>query len=280
MGLVLDAHRNVLVADAGNRRIRLIPAVNERWDGQPQSGFDPKVYRIAFVSNSFAYYNCMWDDSIAGIIEQRLNADHALLGLSKPVIVEALPLGNSLVGHSRYLASVLAQGSVDLVIWSLNTNMFADHFDVWPFIDPDFSHRNARIWGNVIQEGYKSLRHAGIPVLLTDSLMGHHASMAEVTRWRDFPRGDVPMTVHPEWRFMERRPNVGYEANVAMEHFLAKSGVNDYLPTYRRFLDYERGTHLPLSSSYNVHFAPSGNAFYARLIVEHLEQVRPWARTR
>jgi streptogramin lyase len=276
MGLVLDGQRNIMVADAGNRRIRLIPAVNERWESYSPSGADPNVYHVVFISNSFAYYNSMWDDSIAGIIEQRLNADRAVIGLSKRVEVLPMSKGNSLSGHGQYISSVLAQGGVDLVIWSLNTNMFMQHFDVWPFIESDFSKKNNGAWRKIIRDTAASLHEAGVRLLLTDSPIGHQTSLAEVTRWRDFPRGDVPLDPHPEWRFMERRPDAEYGVTMNMERFLVSLGVDDYMPTYERFLEYERGPHLPLCSSDNAHFNPVGNALYARMIVDHLESVRPW----
>ena len=74
MGIALDESNDVIVADGGNRRIRMLPAVDTRWAVRDSLALpeEPSIFRMVLVSNSFGFWNCMWPDSIAGTLEQRI----------------------------------------------------------------------------------------------------------------------------------------------------------------------------------------------------------------
>ncbi|MDQ2663595.1 MAG: SMP-30/gluconolactonase/LRE family protein, partial [Candidatus Eremiobacteraeota bacterium] len=83
LGITLGAQNSIVIADTGNRRIRRLTGLNLRGPVMPETQLlapsaPPKTYRIAYVGNSFVWHNTMWDDSIEGRLQERLNVDGAL----------------------------------------------------------------------------------------------------------------------------------------------------------------------------------------------------------
>ncbi len=84
MGVTIDRAGNVVVADSGSRRIRLITHFDRSHDAhtEPQRAMvelapRPGAYRIAFIGSSFIYTYLRWDDSIPGVFESALAPDFA-----------------------------------------------------------------------------------------------------------------------------------------------------------------------------------------------------------
>jgi hypothetical protein len=272
MGIALNSAGNIFVADAGNRRIRLVPKIDLRSYQTAPVGSDAGVYRIAFISNSFAYHFSMWPDSIEGTLEQRLNADRSRIGLPRRVSVQAIPYGNSLESHAEYIENILAQGSADLVIWSVNSNLFRYDFEHWMFVAPVFSTDNDRKWRGVIFKARGALETAGIPLVVADQPFGIELSPTETTDLREVYSLRAE-GAHLGWL---RDPTYGYDINTEMEDFLASLRLQYYVPTFGQFVTRERNGHEPLSSDVDPHYNGIGNAFYGNLLADYLEKHRPW----
>ena len=123
-GLTLAQNGDVVIADAGNRRIRVIPAFDRRRaiDEPVAPAFDRAYYNVVYVGNSFAFWNSLWGDSVAGTIERGLNAERAKLGIPRRVRVTAARFdGSGVTAQASFIREALADGHADLVIWSFNS---------------------------------------------------------------------------------------------------------------------------------------------------------------
>jgi hypothetical protein len=281
LGLAAGPKGEILVADAGNRRIRSVPAVDPRWTvgyGSATPPKEPAYYKAFFVSNSFAFENVVWADSIPGLVEKRINAERAKLGLDKPLKMEvgyftAVPLEP----QAQYIRESLADGTVDLVIWNLNPHFFHDAVGDWEVALPEFTPSAEARWKAAIETTYDKLKASKTQLILVDEPLGPHLGPAESFAYREFLSYDKSLRLgYDKYGQLPRLPEYGYQTNVDMEKLLGSLGI-PYLPTLERFTAYERGPHAPLYSNYDFHFTPAGDAFLADMIVAYLEKTRPWA---
>lgn len=272
LGLAVTPAGSLIVADAGNRRIRTIPALNLRDGDKSPAALDPSVYRIAFVSNSYAFYNSTWDDSIAGVIEKELNDQRGLIGLAKPARVQAIDIGNDLVAHRDYVRQILAVDSTALVIWSLNSGMFVNDFNpLWFFRQPDTSPENLNRIRALIDDGAGALRAAGKVVLIADQPLGSQLPPTESIVYRDAVLSSTSAGDREKLLQLDFDPS-----NRAIETFLKDLGF-PYYGTYDAFLAAEKRSHVPLwALDEEAHFSPAGNMFYGHLLASYLIQTRPW----
>jgi hypothetical protein len=284
LGLALDARGDILVADAGNRRVRSVPAVNTRWTedyGTAPPPRKPDKYHVFFLSNSFSFENVVWDDSIAGLVEKRLNAEREKIGLPKPVEFEVAYFAAApLVAETEYVEQSLAAGTVDLVVWNLNTHFFHDDFLDWETALPEFTPANEARWKAALERANRALTASKTQLLLLDEPLGTHLGPQEGSAFRDAVvyeksnhKGyDVG---YGKYGQILGTPGYGYDVNVALERFLASTGI-PYAPTYDKLLAYERGPHVPLYSNIDFHLTPAGDAFVADVLASYLESARPW----
>jgi len=273
LGLAADAQGNVLVADAGNRRIRFVPRVNPRWPRGLPSDRNANLYQIAYVSNSFAFKNTFWDDSIEAGIARRLNADRAAIDLPEPVDIDGLVFPDTpLKAQAQIIEELYGSGNVDLVVLSLNSFFFHDRSPSQPwFLPPDYSPQNEIEWGAILAHLHDTLAAAHTQLVLVDHPFGYEVGPAEDV----FEKEDLSLAAYAAYGQMIRTPGFGDETDRRMEAYLSTLGI-PHFSTYDRFVAYERKAHAPLFPSGDFHFSTLGNAFYADAVAGWLEQLKPW----
>jgi len=128
-GLLIDG-RSILVADAGNRRIRQLPLPHFRTqeygfeDAEP---YDDRHFEIAFVGPSYAFWDSHDDnDSVCGALERRLN-NARLLG--KPVQCHAHRIDEAQPAQVfNYIQETLSFRHIDLFIIESSPRQVDDKF--------------------------------------------------------------------------------------------------------------------------------------------------------
>jgi len=269
-GVALAPNGDIVVADAGNRRIRVIPAIDRRRAiAQPlPQQIDRSEYTIVYIGNSYAFWDSMWEDSIPGTIERRLNADRAALGISRPVRVLAARFdGSGITAKLQFIREVLADSGPDLILWSFNgfdlgaeqQAQSAKHLSIEQTADAlSLSLGDARTY---LAAKNVALFAAAQPVGIGFSPTEATYSKLDLQFWRPFDQ-------------------TGTYIEGLIEKAIAKSGVPAAL-TFADFDAYEKGDRpVPLYDSIEggYHFNPAGNAFYAGLLVRALEARKPWVQ--
>jgi hypothetical protein len=260
LGMALDAHGDIVLADAGNRRIRLLPAPDVRWALSGDDRLPPKpagVYRIAVFGDAANFSNAMADDSIAADLERRLAADSAKIGLAgRKVEVETISLAAAdLSTQSQYLATRVPAGSLDTVIWSLGSNAFDQFprggtlFEDQPFVEGVIKHTAAR------------LQAKGISLVLAMHPIASEMTAGEAT---------YTMLLGPGGAI-----DPGLRNFMTTEGFTGSLGLPE-IPVAQRFVDVERGPHVPLFGTDDGHLTPAGNALYAQILGDGLSALHPW----
>jgi len=264
LGIALGRNGELLVADAGNRRIRAITGVDYRHAVAPavgllDLGFAPSrdEYRIAYVGNSAVWYNTEWPDSIEGSIEASLNRDHILASRAIRVIGIA---GNEKLGVATQYAEWLAKiGTADLVVLQLNTgnlvSSFADAHGTLPPVSAWEPQMIARL-----AELRKQLSARGVPLVVVTHPFPNefdHAESAYTHVTQDYS-GANDLT------------------GTAINDAVRRSGAA-LIDLWPNFYDYERQpVHAALFGGDDFHFSKNGRMIVGQWVSSALEQLAPW----
>lgn len=267
-GLALAPNGDIAVADAGNRRIRMVPAIDRRralTEPVPQH-FDRAYFNVVYIGNSYAFWNAMWDDSIPGTIESRLNAERAALGIDRPVRVTAARFdGSGVTAKLQYVKESLADAGPDMILWSFNGFDFgaeaaaqsAKHLTL---------EQTADVLASILRDLAATLAGKKIAFFAGTQPVGIAFAPAEST---------FPKLISPSWRPFDQN---GLYIESLIERAVATSGVPSVL-SLSTFEEFERGPRpTPLFEPVEggFHFTPAGNAFYADILVRALETQKPW----
>lgn len=273
LAVAIGPDRTVAVADAGNRRIRMFPLMSTRRpvDGRiDEFAAGGAAYRIVVVGDSYAFTDALWDDSFPGLLEARLNADRATVGLANPPRVSVVQInGASLSAILDYADNDLAAGSANLLVWELNLGNLL--FEIGK------GQPNTAGGGVALNESTVFDRTRVVIEKLRVLAAQRHMKLfiviqpvAESTS----PVEDIAM------RDILYTPKYTDAQFLSFERHLievVKAGGVPYVAALDDFMAYERNPHeTPLYLTGDPHIAPAGNAFLARIAADALERLRPW----
>lgn len=279
-GLALNRDGSILVADSGNRRIRVITGVDPRGpvlangDGTMAVPTQPAgSYRVVVIGNSLTFADALWPDSIPGQIEQGLIRDRVSLGLKAcPNVIAYRFSSGGISDFATFLGTYYGDHEADLVVFMLDTNNLAHELESIPPLPPQ-SKTPAQIESDYpeLQLRLKKLRDTvrsgGAAFVMSLIPDGRGISPLE-TLWRDsFFDFDMKSQL-PGFR--------SYSFTVEFERLVKETGIRT-LDLFPPMLQAEESPgRVPLYNHADVHPTIDGSILIGRLTLEGLEKWRPW----
>jgi hypothetical protein len=134
-GICLDKRGRLIIADAGNRRIRQLSDFSFRETVLPDfSNYAPQpdAFNIVLIGQSYLFSGILWPDSIAGTLESDLVRNSSFSGLRQSVHVEAIRADGIGFAAMSSLANefVVPRSGVNVVAFLLTPVTFAPVDDV------------------------------------------------------------------------------------------------------------------------------------------------------
>jgi hypothetical protein len=245
------AGNSVIVADAGNHRLRRITLPNFRRSEAGVSDtyhYDQSHFEVVYASASNAFWDSLGDDSICAGIERTIDASHRT---SKPARCHTVRLDAvQLPEVESYVKTALLFRKFDVLVIGANAGT----------VHPAFGSAAA-----------------GIPAL--------HAALADlITSLKPTGARLVMMWLNDNYYFSNDENLITHETElgrfaddmaVNVNYSTVTSALRD-LPlaqydTYKEFLDYEqRPDHLPLFANPGTHLNPRGNSFLGEHMAKFL----------
>jgi hypothetical protein len=297
MGIAKMPDGSIAVADMGNRRIRMVapsrgddqsaespapalaktdvPGSGEIVAGEdPFPGMSDRYYRIAYLGNSYSFYNTRWSDSISGLIEAKLRSNWRDLGFPKePKLISISPV-RGLDGFRDYINNILSLGVVDAVILQLNATNIGESFPPPHSATYDFK-AYARTWTSptrrFIVDMNTELKKAGIPLVVVVNPTAAHLSPLEVSV-------SAEVTGFQDWLFLLYGPPSGDTFEKDMSGAVSQSGVLS-IDLFPSFLAAEQDAHrVPLFGTTNAHYSQNGRVLAANSIVKAFIRMHFWRK--
>ncbi|MBV8807537.1 MAG: hypothetical protein JO033_02585 [Acidobacteriaceae bacterium] len=254
MGVAVDSHGDVLIADTGHKRIVRISAIDRtrfmRLRNLLTLNADPRDFRILIVGNSFVWFSSTAKNSLAAYVEQKLLADRALRDSGRTPRV--LYTRSTIEAQPSLVKEVLSVSNIDFMIVVTNFFDWGHYFGATNWKEKYLAQEVATI---------DALRPARMPVLFVVT-----PASSEVT---------------PLERLYEREnltsPDADFEQPEAPFLSMLQSIGPPVLSLYPEFRAYElsSGTRS-LYANEDLHLSPFGRMFVGGLIAKRLETMRPW----
>lgn len=293
MGLAVMRNGSIAVADTGNRRIRLLrpqatrssplvatpsraPSPSEGAvivaGEDPFKPLDAHRYRIAYIGNSYVFFNTTWDDSIPGRIERGLQANWKSLGFPlRPQLVAISPIAD-FDGISQYIEYVLAVGVVDAVILQINGVTIDGSF---PVAKGESAQTYQAEWIEktraILLHERDVLRANGIPLVVVVNPIGTDLSPL------DTPVIDELLSP-PEWRYLDYGPPAGRDREGSFLQVFAGTNLDSILVSPAFLANEQSAQRLPLFGTYDGHYSQNGRALAAQTVLDALIARRFWQR--
>ncbi|MHB8703195.1 MAG: NHL repeat-containing protein [Candidatus Tyrphobacter sp.] len=256
----------IYVADAGDRRIRKLSAFDRRGAILAFSRLLPRTptapYRVAYVGNSFTFYDTTFSDSIEGRLENKLN--HA--GASGPQETSAvLPIwtGSNLEASASYLETLAPTGLFNVVVLQLNTANLRETYGV---TDVNLA-STAAAWqpklATLMRSLGASLRRSNVALLIEIQPYGRQVALAE-----NIYSQLKNATIEP--------PQLDVEELLSVPVRLSGARDLDLWPVFEAAERSNAGMALFMTN--DDHFSRNGRALVADALYDALMRWRPWGR--
>jgi sugar lactone lactonase YvrE len=275
MGIACSPAGRIVVADAGNKRVREVGAFDMR-SGETPPQFDAPnrehEFRIALLGNSFIWTGSAPRETIGDQIEIDLDRDPGLR--AKGLTVRVIPIrkyGIVLPAASDYIREFLSDGQVDAVVLLVNSQFVASTVGPGKATTPeaaavfaDFTKQLDGIHHQLAQQKIAFLAVA-VPFAFEFSpLENAYGMMTGIAGTYVPPDSDADYSI--------------FHAKLIAA--MRASGA-PVLDAWQTFAAEERSPeHRPLYGASELHLGPHGDAVLASAIAQALAARKPWASSK
>ena len=274
-GLAIATDGSIAIADAGSRRIRVLTKLDRTHDAHPAGAIPTpshaaNTFRVAFIGNSYLWVYDRWEDSIPGLVEQRLSRDPSFLASKKRLAVTPFVFpGAPVAAQANWINGVLGRtNAADLVIFSVTTLSINGMPGVPTRPTSADIISGEPQWTAVVTESLRATNDAlskqGIRLIVVTSPVPDNVSPAE-WMWRQLlsAGGQTDPT-----------SSIGDALNAAVR----ASGVS-YLDGWSVFETESRSAqHTALFGTEDEHFSPHGRTVFANALADYLSRIKPWSK--
>ncbi|MBV8688832.1 MAG: hypothetical protein JOZ59_01890 [Candidatus Eremiobacteraeota bacterium] len=260
MGIALDVHGRLFVADSGHKRVVQITGF-DRDTGfveQPLAllQLPPKraEYRILVIGNSFVWFDSTGRDSIGALVEKMLRDDNALKSIKQTPKVVSFHTVESISAQASLVKEIVSKSSFDFVIIIANANDFFGAPDLTAQLD---------LWHKEEADTVEALKAASIQSMFV--LIPEHWMV-------------TPLEVLYAREAIE--PVDSDYASFEQPMLAQLQGIAPVLNLFPDIRAYEAAAFVkPLYANADLHPSLAGRAFIAQHIVKRLEELKPWSRS-
>ena len=255
-GIAVTDGSSAIVADTGNRRLRLIrygplrDAIYAPAGLLPDPPLPARDYKVAFMGNSFIWYNTDWAASIEGLIEKQLSS-------AARRRVRIIPIGGT---HFLSLAQAYMRatpGYYKMVVYSVNV----DNACYACSLHGAATHRNANMWARRFTAELRKFKHY-LDLQGVALLVAIHPGADELSPIEPAQTNLLLTSIEPD-PFALRK----------LRQAVEQSGV-PFIDTTHFFVeDYRSARHLPLFGTEDVHFTRHARAIFAQAIATELKRM-------
>jgi sugar lactone lactonase YvrE len=255
-GLAIDGDR-IIVADAGNRRVRSVPLPHFRLpDYGLVSDYDDKHYEIALVGPSVTFWDSYDDRSICGTIESQLRASHRI---AKPVRCHTNRIdAASAPAIEQYIDTFLTiQPHIDLVLFMMDPRSASDYPGTTTSVA-----EGSRLFRASLDELGAKLAPTGARLMMVWEDENFTTSDGE-----DLAERETQFPYFPD----ELLPEIVHTMSAVRPALTGSSRIFQY-DSYPDFVAYEKapGPRPPLYGVPDTHTNPRGNVFMGEHIAEFI----------
>jgi hypothetical protein len=276
MGIASGPGGVLAIAEAGGRQIRALtwhafrnpftPSATALLPQPPPSG----AYTIAYLGNSFSWWDTDWEDSIQGQLQMRLQADPFFqAGRRKPQVIPMYFLGANIGALREYLRELIDARHIDAVVVQLNTFAIPHRRDL--IIGPAASielAETAQHWMPGVKDTLAGIHHDCIQAKIACLVVSHPLAW-EITSNETLMYGVLQGNLVPQDAI--EKP---------LDDAVRASGLR-YLDLWGILRDEMRAPqHQPVFGSYDPHFSVYGRAAVARAVADEFLRWAPWRQTR